>query len=76
MTKRSGGFAVGEIEPALSGDKEFPADRGLGIEKRDLQAGGGSDFRRAETRGAAADDGELGMGMHGRQTMGLAGFCQ
>lgn len=60
-------LAVGEIEPAFPSDEEFPADRALAIVKRDLKPGRSSDFRHAETRRAAADDGELGMDGHGRE---------
>ena len=61
------GFAMGEIQPALAGDEEFPADRGLPVIKRDLQPGGGGHFRRAQAGRAAADHGELGMKVQGRE---------
>ena len=60
-------LAVGEIEPAFSGNEEFPANRGLAVVKGDLQPGTGRDFRRAEARRAAADDGKLGMSGQGRE---------
>ena len=69
-------LAVGEIESAFAGNEELPADRGFAIVKRDLQSGGGRHFRRAETRRAAADDGELGMEVHGREIMRRAAFYQ
>ena len=69
-------LAVGEIKPAFSGDEELPPDGRLAIVKRHLQPGGGGHFRRAEASGAAADDGELRMGVHGRQVMRRAAFYQ
>ena len=53
------GFArlrVGEVQPAAAGDEEFATDGRLGVVERDGRASARSDFRCAESRGAAADD--------------------
>jgi hypothetical protein len=58
---------VGEIEPAFAGNEKFPANGGFSIVKRYLNARASRHFRRPETRRAAADDGELGVGVQAEE---------
>jgi hypothetical protein len=52
-------FAVGEIEPAAAGEQEFAADRRHPIMDGDARAALHEDFRRHQSGGAAANDGDV-----------------
>jgi hypothetical protein len=56
---------MGEVQPTFARNKKLPPDGRFAVIKRDLQASGGRDFCRAETRRSAADDGQLRMSLQG-----------